>query len=77
MKKLLSIILVLLLFALPSALCAPRLSDRLLDSAKQAAGCLASGEYERLVTLLPFSGTAPSAADFHMILPITFPDLAG
>lgn len=43
---------------------APDLSDSLFSSAKQAVGYLASGEYERLVTLLPFSDVAPGASEW-------------
>ena len=44
---------------------APQLSDSLFSSAKQAVAYLASGEYERLVTLLPFSDVAPSAGEWE------------
>lgn len=44
---------------------APKLSDDLFSRAKQAVGYLSSGEYERLVTLLPFSDVAPSAAEWQ------------
>lgn len=44
---------------------APELSPKLLKTAQSAAGYLASGEYERLVTLLPFSGIAPGAAEWE------------
>lgn len=64
MKKLMCLVLVLLL-AGSAALAAPKLSSSLFSSAKQAVGYLASGEYERLVTLLPFSGDAPSAAEWE------------
>ena len=43
---------------------APTLSEKLFSSAKQAVGYLSSGEYERLVTLLPFSDVAPSASEW-------------
>ena len=39
-------------------------SDALFSSAKEAVGYLASGEYERMVTLLPFSDVAPSASEW-------------
>ena len=65
MKRIICLALALLLFALPaSAAGAPQLSGRLIPAAKQGAVCLASGEYERLVTLLPFSGTAPGADEW-------------
>ena len=43
---------------------APALSDSLFSSAKEAVVCMASGEYERMVTLLPFSDVAPSASEW-------------
>lgn len=64
MKKCICAALVLMLIG-ASALAAPQLSDSLFSSAKQAVGYLASGEYERLVTLLPFSGMAPSASEWE------------
>ena len=66
MKKLLPMVLIaLVILALGTALAVPELSSALINASKQAAGCLASGEYERLVTLLPFSGDAPSAAEWE------------
>ena len=44
---------------------APQLNSGLIAVAKQAVGYLASGEYERLVTLLPFSDVAPSASEWE------------
>ena len=64
MKKWICIVLAILLIG-TSALAAPQLSDSLFSSAKQAVGYLASGEYERLVTLLPFSDVAPSASEWE------------
>ena len=64
MKKVLCILLVLLL-AGSAALAAPQLSGSLFDSAKQALRYLSSGEYERLVTLLPFSVIAPGADEWQ------------
>ncbi len=64
MKKTLCLLLVLLL-AGTTALAAPQLSGTLFDSAKQALRYLSSGEYERLVTLLPFSDVAPSADEWQ------------
>ena len=48
-----------------SALAAPELSGKLMKAAKSAAGYLAAGEYERLVTLLPFSDIAPGASEWE------------
>ena len=43
----------------------PQLSGTLFSTAKQALVYLSSGEYERLVTLLPFSGVSPSASEWQ------------
>lgn len=65
MKKTICVLLALLLIGTIALADAPRLSDDLFSAAKQAVGYLASGEYERLVTLLPFSGVAPGAAEWE------------
>ena len=67
MKRRLSLLLmIVLLCVLPSAQAdVPQISGSLFSSAKDALVCLASGEYERLVTLLPFSGVVPSATEWQ------------
>ena len=65
MKKLICFTLILLLIGSTALAGAPKLSGSLFSSAKKAVGYLASGEYERLVTLLPFSGVSPSASDWE------------
>ena len=65
MKKLICVVLTLLLVGAVALADAPQFSSGLFSCAKQAVGYLASGEYERLVTLLPFSGVAPSAAEWE------------
>ncbi len=64
MKKMLCVTLALLLIGAVALADVPQLSSSLFSSAKQAVGYLASGEYERLVTLLPFSDVAPSADEW-------------
>ena len=64
-KKFLSAFLALMLLCACAAHAAPQVSGSLFSAAKQAVGYLVSGEYERLVTLLPFSGVAPSAAEWE------------
>ena len=64
MKKLVCCVLLLMLLSAP-ALAVPKLSDDLFGAAKQAVDYLASGEYERLVTLLPFSDVAPGASEWE------------
>ena len=65
MKKLICAVLVLLLMGSAALAGAPKLSDSLFGSAKKAVGYLAAGEYERLVTLLPFSDVSPSASEWE------------
>lgn len=67
MKRYISIALVVLLlsFAVTAHADAPQISGKLFSSAKQALVYLSSGEYERLVTLLPFSDVSPSAAEWQ------------
>ena len=65
MKKTLCLVLVLLLIGACALAAVPQLSNGLFSDAKKAVAYLASGEYERLVTLLPFSGVAPSAAEWE------------
>ena len=65
MRKTLCMVLVLMLIGTIALADVPQLSSSLFSSAKQAVGYLASGEYERLVTLLPFSDVAPSAAEWE------------
>lgn len=66
MKKIICLIMIICLLC-PFAFAdgAPNLSGALLGSAKQAVAYLASGEYERLVNSLPFSGVSPSASEWQ------------
>ena len=67
MKKIFAMAAALALMLAPAALAtgAPQFQNALFDSGKQAVAYLASGEYERLVTKLPFSGVAPSAGEWE------------
>lgn len=78
MKRTISILLVMLLIVSATALASevPHISDNLFACAKQALVCLSSGEYERLVTLLPFSGVSPSAAEWQSFAEGNFTALA-
>lgn len=66
MKKLICLLMIACLLA-PAALAesAPKLDDNLFLYAKKALTCLASGEYERLVSNLPFSDVSPSASEWQ------------
>ena len=65
-RRLALLLLAVLLCVLPAARAdVPQISSGLFSSAKEALVCLAAGEYERLVTLLPFSGVAPSASEWQ------------
>lgn len=59
-----ALLLTLTLSALPAS-AVPLLSSDLIQSAIVAVDYLSSGEYERLVTLLPFSGVAPGASEWE------------
>lgn len=65
MKKMIALSLALILLGSAALAGAPKLSDRLFACAKQALLCLSSGEYERLVTGLPYSDVAPSAREWE------------
>lgn len=65
MKRSLCIALICLLIGAAALAEVPRLSDDLFAGAKQAVVYLASGEYERVVTVLPFSDVAPSAQEWE------------
>ena len=65
MKKLVCAVLIGLMIGATALAGAPSLSDSLFSSAKQAVSYLASGEYERLVSILPFSDTPPSASEWE------------
>lgn len=80
MKRRLSVFLAALLMLSFSAAAfaaeIPQISEDLFLCAKQALVYLSSGEYERLVTLLPFSGIAPSAAEWQNFAEGNFMTLA-
>ena len=78
MKRYISLILTILLLCTAASAHAevPQLSGELFSSAKQALYYLASGEYERLVTLLPFSDVAPSASEWQKFAEGNFATLA-
>lgn len=78
MKRLLSVLLAVLLL-IPSAAAfteVPQFSSTLFECGKQALVYLASGEYERLVTLLPFSDVSPSAAEWQSFAEGNFSSLS-
>lgn len=78
MKRILSLVLSLLLLisAVAYASEVPQFSEDLFTVAKQALTYLASGEYERLVTLLPFSDVAPSASEWKSFFEGNFTSIA-
>jgi len=81
MKRHIAILLTVLMLFMSAAACAegavPQVSANLFLSAKQALVYLASGEYERLVTLLPFSGVAPGASEWQGFAEGNFMTLSG
>lgn len=76
MKKMIALMLALLMLGASALADVPKLSDRLFTRAKEALVCLSSGEYERLVTGLPFSDAAPSASEWERFAG-NFSDLSG
>jgi len=67
MKRFLScFLIVVLLFCMAAAQAeVPALSEKLFRYAKGALACLASGEYDKVVTNLPFSDISPSADEWR------------
>lgn len=43
----------------------PQISEIMFSNAKQALACLAEGEYEQILSLLPFSAVSPSASEWQ------------
>lgn len=78
MKRMIdALCVVILLAANLSALAeVPQFSNSLFASGKDALVYLASGEYERLVTLLPFSDVSPSAGEWQDFAEGNFTTLA-
>ena len=80
MKKYFSILLIiaLLLFCTAGALAeVPSLSEGLFKAAKSALTSLASGEYDKVVTTLPFSDISPSADEWRSFAQGSFSSLTG
>ena len=67
MKRLIAVLCAAILLALSVSALAevPQFRNSLFSDGKNALVYLASGEYERLVTLLPFSGVSPSASEWQ------------
>lgn len=77
MKRYICILLALLLLSATAYADAPQISGKLFSTAKEALSYLSSGEYERLVTLLPFSDVSPSAAEWQDFAEGNFSSLSG
>lgn len=66
MKRFFSLILIAaVLFCTAAQAEVPSLSEKLFKYAKTALACLASGEYDKVVTNLPFSDISPSADEWR------------
>jgi len=78
MKKLLVYVLIAAVL-LSAAACAEvaALSERLFISAKSALSCLAVGDYDQVVTTLPFSDFSPSADEWQRFAQGSFATLTG
>lgn len=78
MKRLISCILIAaVLFCAAAQAEVPSLSDKLFKYAKSALACLASGEYDKVVTSLPFSDISPSADEWRSFARGSFSSLSG
>lgn len=80
MKRLISFIVLtaLLLCCAGSALAeVPSLSENLFKYAKSALTALAAGDYEKVVTGLPFSDVSPSASEWRNLAEGSFSTLSG
>lgn len=79
MKRLTAIAVAMLLLCICTIANAdvPPLSDRLFDCAKGAIGALAAGQYDRLVTSMPFSDISPSADEWQSFAQGAFSSLSG
>lgn len=69
----------LAVFMLTACVCfanaeAPALSENMFKYAKAALTCLHSGEYDKIVTGLPFSGVSPSADEWRSFAQGVLPD---
>lgn len=80
MKKVLLCVLIASLI-LASVICAhaevPSLSEKLFSYAKGALTNLASGDYDKVVTKLPFSDVSPSADEWRSFTEGSFSNLSG
>ena len=67
MKRLIAVLCAAVLLMMQASALAevPQFSNSLFADGKNALVYLASGEYERLVTLLPFSDVAPGASEWE------------
>lgn len=79
MKRSISILLALLVILSATAFATeiPQISAGMFPIAKQTLVSLAAAEYEKLVTLLPFSDVAPSAAEWQNFAEGNFTTLSG
>lgn len=78
MKKVV-VILLLILVCLNAVAQAeiPQISETLFSDAKQALSCMAKGEYEQILSLLPFSAVSPSASEWQSFAESNFSTLTG
>ena len=64
MKRITAALLAAGLLWMASAMAAPQLSGSLFPAAKDALSCLSKGEYERVSSVLPYSGVSPDAEEW-------------
>ena len=68
---------VLIAASAPALADVPTLGPKMITYAKAALSCLASGDYDRVVTGLPFSGMSPSADEWRSFAQGAFTNLSG
>ena len=77
MKRIISFFLIAVMLLCTAAQAeVPSLSEKLFKYAKAALTCLASGEYDKVVTGLPFSGLSPSADEWRSFAQGSFSSLS-
>ena len=78
MKRMLACLLIaLMLFSAAANAEVISLSDKLFKYAKAALSCLAAGDYDQVVTSLPFSDLSPSADEWQNFAEYGFTTLSG
>lgn len=77
-RRLLGSLLILsLLICFPALAEVPKLGEGMFKYVKNTLTCLASGDYDKIVTAVPFSDLSPSADEWANLAEAAFTSLAG